>query len=110
MGGLNFRTLLFGLGLAANDIVMMPFVKAIVSGWPFWTIVFPILAYAFDPLIFYFALKGEGMAIMNLVWNLTSNIVVTLLGVAAFGETIGTQKVVGILLSFLALFLLTYEA
>jgi uncharacterized membrane protein len=110
MGGLNFRTLLFGLGLAANDILMMPFVKKIVGGWPFWTIVFPMLAYALDPLIFYFALKGEGMAIMNLVWNLTSNIVVTLLGVAAFGEIIGTQKTIGIILSFIALFLLTYES
>lgn len=109
MGTLNFRTLLFGTGLALNDIIMMPFVKQIVGGWPIWTIVFPIIAYALDPVIFYFALQKEGMAIMNLVWNLISNVVVTLLGLVAFKETINTQKFIGIILSFIALFFLSYE-
>jgi multidrug transporter EmrE-like cation transporter len=106
---IHWRTLAFGLGLAANDIFMMPFVKHIVNGWPFSWIVIPMLAYSMNPIIFYFAMKAESMAIMNMVWNLTSNVVVTLVGLFLFKEVITTTKAFGILLSFIALFFMTYE-
>jgi multidrug transporter EmrE-like cation transporter len=106
---IQWRTLAFGLGLAANDIFMMPFVKQIVTGWPFFWIAVPMIAYSMNPIIFYFAMKAEGMAIMNMVWNLTSNVVVTLVGLFLFKEVLTTTKVIGILLSFVALFFLTYE-
>jgi uncharacterized membrane protein len=106
---LNLRTLGFGSLLALNDIVMMPFVKKIVGGWPFAYIVFPMLTYALDPLIFFFALKGEGMALMNLVWNLISNVIVTFMGIVMFKEVVPPTKMIGIALSFVALFFMTYE-
>lgn len=89
---------------------MMPFVKNIVGGgWPFHLMVFPIFMYALDPLLFFFALKTEGMAIMNLVWNLISNIVVTYAGLVLFKEPVSFMKSVGIVLSFIALFCMTYD-
>jgi hypothetical protein len=105
----NWHTLLFGLILAANDTFMMPFVKEIADGWPFQWIAIPMLAYSLDPLIFFFALKGEGMALMNLVWNLMSNIIVTFVGLVLFKEGITSMKLVGIVLSFVALFFMTYD-
>ncbi len=106
---LNLRTLGFGLGLSVVDVVMMPFVKKIAGGWPFVYMIFPMLAYAIDPIIFYFAIKAEGMAMMNLVWNLVSNVVVTLIGVFLFKEFISPTKMVGIALSFVALFFMSYD-
>jgi multidrug transporter EmrE-like cation transporter len=106
---LNLRTLGFGSLLAFNDIVMMPFVKQIVGGWPFAYILFPMLAYALDPLIFFFAMKGEGMALMNLVWNLISNVIITFTGIVMFKEVVPPTKMIGIALSFVALFFMTYE-
>jgi drug/metabolite transporter (DMT)-like permease len=49
------------------------------------------------------------MAIMNLVWNLTSNVVVTLIGILLLKEVVSPTKAFGIALSFLALFFMTYE-
>lgn len=106
---LNLRTLGFGLALALNDIITMPFVKEIVGGWPFYFLIIPMITYSLDPLLFYFALQQEGMAIMNLTWNLISNIVVTFLGIVSFKEQITTNKTIGIFLSFVALLFLTYE-
>lgn len=106
---INWRTLAYGLGLSMNDIVMMTLVKNIVSGWPIYWMIVPMLTYVLDPILFFFALKGEGMALMNLVWNLMSNVVVTLIGLFLFKEAVTTPKAFGIFLSFVALFFMTYE-
>ena len=68
-----------------------------------------MFAYALDPLIFFFALKGEGMALMNLVWNLMSNIIVTFVGLVLFKEGVTPMKLIGIVLSFVSLFFMTYN-
>jgi drug/metabolite transporter (DMT)-like permease len=106
---LNLQTLGFGLALSIVDIIMMPLVKEIAGGWPFYWMILPMLVYSLDPIIFYFALKSESMAIMNLVWNLTSNVVVTLIGILLLKEVVSPTKALGIALSFLALFFMTYE-
>lgn len=106
---LNLRMLGFGSLLALNDIIVMPFVKQIVGGWPFAYIVFPMLMYALDPIIFFFALKSEGMALMNFVWNLISNVLITITGVVFFKEVVPPTKMIGVALSFIALFFMTYE-
>lgn len=46
---------------------------------------------------------------MNLVWDLTSDVVVTLIGLFIFSERISSVKMLGVLLSFVSLFLMTYE-
>jgi multidrug transporter EmrE-like cation transporter len=49
----------------------------------------------------------EGMAVMNLVWNLLSNVLVTLFGFVIMGEEVGMMKKVGIALSFVSIYLLS---
>ena len=106
---LNLRILGFGSLLALNDIIVMPFVKQIVGGWPFAYILFPMLAYALDPLIFFFAIKSEGMALMNFVWNLISNVLITFTGVVFFKEVVSPTKMIGVALSIIALFFMAYD-
>jgi multidrug transporter EmrE-like cation transporter len=71
--------------------------------------IIPTLLYASDSFIFYNALKNEGMAIMNLVWNLISNISVSLIGIVYFKEIISPFKILGMLLSIVSILLMTYS-
>jgi multidrug transporter EmrE-like cation transporter len=64
--------------------------------------------YALVPLVFIRALRYEGMVVTNLVWNLMSNIIVTLQGVFIFGESIKGLRWVGIAMSLVSLALLAY--
>jgi multidrug transporter EmrE-like cation transporter len=50
------------------------------------------------------------MVVTNLVWNLSSNIIVTLQGVFIFGETIKGLRWVGIAMSLVSLALLAYTS
>lgn len=105
----KYTTLLFGLLFGILDGIALPFVKGVSAGWkPFWMAV-PILIYACNPLIFLKALSTESLAIMNLVWDLSSDVIVTLIGIFGFGEHIPRTKLLGVLLSFVSLFLMTYE-
>lgn len=69
----------------------------------------PSIVYAVNPFIFLKALSAETMTIMNLVWDLVSDITVTLIGVFVYGEQIAPVKRIGVVLSFVSLFLMTYE-
>ena len=106
---LNWRTLLFGLGFGLLDSIALPIIKTVSLGAnPFWMII-PTLVYAMSPFAFLAALKWESLTIMNLVWDLTSDIVVTLIGIFLFRESIPPVKMLGVAFSFVALFLMTYE-
>jgi drug/metabolite transporter (DMT)-like permease len=102
--------LAFGLLLAMIDAVALPILKGVKSeGWPRWLLGIPIGLYAFNPLIFYTALGSETLTIMNLIWDLMSDVLVTLIGILFFREVIPTTKRVGIVLSFASLILMSYE-
>jgi multidrug transporter EmrE-like cation transporter len=108
---LNLRTLGFGLTFGLLDAVSLPTIKSVSIGslGLHWMIV-PFLLYAVSPFIFLFALKTETLTIMNLVWDLTSDLIVTFIGLVLFGETIGYTKALGVCMSFVALFLMSYES
>jgi hypothetical protein len=63
---------------------MFPVVKKIVTGWPFYWIGIPILAYAVEPILFFYALKNETMTIINFVRNLISIVAISLIGLLLF--------------------------
>ena len=69
----------------------------------------PFLLYAASPFLFLQGLKGESLTILNLVWDLTSDVVVTVIGLGFFAESISSTKMLGVCLSFIALFLMSYE-
>jgi multidrug transporter EmrE-like cation transporter len=105
----NFRTIAYGLGFGALDATALPIVKAVSKGWhPAWMII-PVLLYGASPFLLLSALRQETLTIMNLVWDLTSDLIVTLIGLLVFGETISPVKGLGVATSFLALSLMSYE-
>jgi multidrug transporter EmrE-like cation transporter len=107
---LNWRTIGFGLGFGAIDSIALPIVKGVSLGWdPAWMVI-PAVLYAGSPFLFLTALRQETLTIMNLVWDLTSDLVVTFIGLVIFAETISPTKALGVALSFLGLILMSWES
>jgi drug/metabolite transporter (DMT)-like permease len=49
------------------------------------------------------------MVVTNLVWNLMSNVIVTLQGILIFGETVKGLRWLGVCMSLLSLALMAYS-
>ena len=110
INGFNTLPILFGTCMAIVDIFMMSVTKMVSIGSISSSVGIPLSIgfYAMQPLIFLRSMKYEGMVVTNLVWNLMSNIIVTLQGVLVFGETIKGLRWLGISMSLLSLALLAY--
>lgn len=110
VGKFNMLPIFFGTVMALVDIFMMSSVKMIhqgtMPGW--WGVPLAVGIYGLEPLIFLKALNHEGMVVTNLVWNLMSDIVVTLQGIFIFGESIKGLRWLGIGMSIVSLCLMAY--
>jgi drug/metabolite transporter (DMT)-like permease len=102
------KPLLYGMVMALIDVFILSALKMrrigdIVGNW-----VFPVamLVYGFQPLIFYNALKISSLTIMNLMWDLSSDVIVTLIGLFIFKETLSLKQKLGVGLGLIAIFLL----
>jgi multidrug transporter EmrE-like cation transporter len=111
LGNFNMLPIVFGTAMALVDIFMMSSVKMISKGTipSWWGVPLSVCLYALEPLIFLKAMKYEGMVVTNLVWNLMSNIIVTLQGILVFGESIKGLRWLGICMSLVSLCLLAYS-
>jgi multidrug transporter EmrE-like cation transporter len=106
---LNWRTLGFGVTFGILDSIALPITKGVSHGWSRWWMVIPALIYASTPFIFLKALEKETLTIMNLVWDLTSDLIVTLIGLIIFAEVVSPTKLLGVVVSMIGLILMTYE-
>ena len=93
--------------MATIDVVMLSMLKAMKLGWINLNLFFiPAIVYAIQPFIFYKALDVETMTIMNLLWDVISDLLVTLTGLFVFKEQINPRKMLGVIASFIAITLL----
>lgn len=68
-----------------------------------------MLIYSLQPLLFLQSLKFESMTVMNMMWDVMSDIYVTAIGLIYFKEKINRVKMVGLSFAFIAVFLLSYD-
>lgn len=110
VGNFNMLPIFFGAVMAIVDIFMMTSVKMISKGTmpSSWGVPLAVGIYALEPLIFLKAMKYEGMVVTNLVWNLMSDVIVTLQGIIVFGESIKGLRWIGICMSIFSLALMSY--
>ena len=111
VGNFDLLPIVFGLVMALIDISMMGTLKFIDQGKLAYNIGFPIatLLYAFEPYVFLKAMAHSNMLTTNLIWNLASNILVTLAGVFFFKEKIKGLKWLAIGLSLFSLGIFAYS-
>jgi len=105
----NTESLRYGLGMAALDVTAFPIVKYVSMGLdPVWMII-PMFLYAFEPLVLLKSLKHESLTVMNLLWDVMSDVLVTCMGLFYFKEKVSLIKLCGVVLSILSIALLSYE-
>lgn len=108
----NFSMLPIGLGLmmASLDVIMMSLAKLTSKGAIAMGTALPvaILLYSLEPYIFFKAMKYESLTAMNLIWDLTSDVLVTIVGIFYFRESIKGLRWLAVLFALFSLALFAY--
>lgn len=107
----NLNALGWGGAMALVDAFILSSLKAFEVGWIQWRGIFLVamIAYAFQPLLFYKGLEGNGLTVMNLLWDVMSDVIVTAIGLFYFSEKLTKFKRAGVFLSFISIILLTWK-
>ena len=108
---LVWRTLLYGTAMALIDTGILGLVKEISKDGAksLAFMIIPTIAYAIQPWIFLSSLKYETLIVMNLLWDLLSDVLVSLIGIFYFGEKISSVRLIGLILGMVSLALLAYK-
>ena len=100
--------LALGLVMAFIDVLVLSGLQMRHSGSLQGNWIFPLafIIYGCQPIIFYYALSYMNMAIMNLMWDLSSVIILTLVGLMIFKDKLTMKQMIGLGFAFPALMLL----
>ena len=71
-----------------------------------WVFVFAFIVYGAQTIIFYKALSYANLTIMNILWDLTSDVLVTIIGLYYFKEATTFKQKIGIVMGGTAMLLL----
>ena len=95
----------FALILAFVDVTIFPIIKYVhqksISAW--WLIV-PVILYGMQPLIFYKALDHSNVAVMNIMWDVMSDVLVTILAIYLLKEKVSKNSKIGIVFAMIAIY------
>lgn len=102
------KPLLFGTFMAFIDLFILGLLKArfnqkIKTNWVF---LLAFIIYGLQPILFYKALSFSNMTIMNVIWDLSSDILVAIMGYFVFKETLTNKQKLGFCFGLISLFLL----
>ena len=103
--------LAYGSAMAFNDVIALGLLKSIHLGWlSSYYFIVPVILYMAQPFLFFSSLNVESMAVMNIMWDLLSDVFVTASAIYVFNEKISYTKFLGILLAMVSMYLLTHES
>jgi len=110
VGKFSLLPIFLGTIMASLDLIMMGSIKMVHTGTMtgMFGVPFALAVYALEPLIFLKAMNYEGMAVTNLIWNLMSDILVTMQGLFIFGESIKGIRWVAIGMAMVSLTIFAY--
>jgi len=90
-----YTTVMASLDAVAMTLLKLKSTSALTSPY---ILPLTMAIYSLEPLLFFKALSIKGMAILNILWDATSNILVTLVGAFILGEKISLTNWLGIFL------------
>lgn len=101
----------FGGSMAIIDSFILSTLKAYNLGWIQWRgiVIFAMLIYSFQPLLFLESLNHNSLTVMNLLWDVMSDVLVTSIGLFYFKEKLTKFKKLGVFFSFISVILLTWK-
>jgi multidrug transporter EmrE-like cation transporter len=102
--------LLIAFILAINDVISfglakLTYLQTFSQTW----LIIPVILYSFQLPLFYYGLNYSSMLLLNKLWNLISNILITLIGFFYFKERINNIEIVGLIFGFLSIACFTYD-
>lgn len=100
--------ILYGVMMALIDVVVLSSLQMYHLRWikSGFVLLFSYLAYGFQALLFYKSLSISNLTLMNLLWDVISDVMVTIVGLYVFKEQISTKQYIGIAFAFLAMILM----
>ena len=107
---LKTTPLFFAATMASIDSTMLSLLKYMITNnmavaW----IILPMIVYSLQPVLFYMSLQYETLVVMNLLWDVISDVVITAIGLFYFQETIGPYKKLGVIFSLISIVLLSLD-
>jgi multidrug transporter EmrE-like cation transporter len=86
--------------MALLDVVIMTLLKLKSTSVLTSPYILPLTMaiYSLEPLLFFNALSVKGMAVLNVLWDAISSILIALVGAFIFGEKLSLTNWMGILL------------
>jgi multidrug transporter EmrE-like cation transporter len=95
MNAFFYTTVMASLDLIIMTLLKLKSISALTSPY---ILPLTMAIYSLQPLLFYKALSIKGMAILNVLWDATSSVLIALVGVFYFGEKISLINWLGIFL------------
>ena len=110
--GLTFAPMAFASLMAFIDTFVLSGLKKYSTGDHTYGLAIPLgmLVYSLQPLIFLQSLHYESMTVMNILWDMMSDLYVTLIGLFYFKERLTSTKLLGLSFAFIAIVLLSYDS
>lgn len=102
-------SLAYAFLMALIDTSMLGLVKDIYLKGAFLKMIIPTIFYAMQPWIFLSAMKFESLTLMNLMWDLMSDVLVSLIGIFYFKEVLSPVQMCGLGLGFISLLMMSYK-
>jgi drug/metabolite transporter (DMT)-like permease len=94
--------------MALVDIIVLGLMRYQLAHYNPYYFLIAFIFYGCQPLIFYYSLKNGGdLARNNILWNLLSILTLLIFSVVMFNEKFNTKQYFGILLSTIAIYLLS---
>lgn len=107
----DLTSLGYGGTMALIDAFVLSSLKAFHLGWIEWRgiIMVAMVVYACQPLFFLQSLSHSSLIVMNLLWDVMSDVLVTAIGLYYFSEKLTKFKKMGVILSIVSIILLTWK-
>jgi len=108
---MSMAGVLTGFLLSINDVLSFGLTKNIFlkGAASRLGLLLPALMYSLQIPLFYLGLKSTSMTVLNITWNLFSNILVTGVGIFYFSERVTGLKALALLFAFTSIGLFAYE-
>jgi len=104
----KFISMLIIFIMALIDVFALFMIKAIYQEkYAFKWMFLPIFIYAMQPLLFYYVLHYTNVTVANIMWDLTSDILVTFVGLYIIKEKISPQSKIGLIFAVIAIYFFT---
>jgi len=107
---ITFYTYFIGFLLTINDLLSFGMCKYIYANNINIRYLFiPTIMYCLQIPLFFYGLNVSSMAVLNIIWNLMSSLLVTFLGLFYFKEKISNIKTIALFLGLLSLILFSLD-